>query len=124
MSEISDIQAKIDAVDAKLDKLKSASSQLWGYTANISPDMEGISGLHVAGTKYDKQKEKEVKDITDGRDKLLQYRDKAKSAVDDEISYLNKLRGNLVKELADAIAAETAREVARRERERALSRKK
>ena len=124
MSEISDIQAKIDAVDAKLDKLKSASSQLLGYTANISPDMEGISGLHVAGTKYDKQKEKEVEDITDGGDKLLQYRDKAKSTVDDEISYLNKLRGNLVKGLADAIAAETAREVARRERARALSRKK
>jgi len=33
--------------------------RLEGVSIDISPDMEGIADLHVAGTKYDKQKENE-----------------------------------------------------------------
>ena len=124
MSEVSAIQAKINEVDAKLSELSSASSQLGGVSINISPDMEGISGLHVAGTKYDKQKENEINNITEGRDELIQYRDRAKSAVDEEISYLNTMRSNLETDLANAKAAEAAREAVARERARARSRKK
>ena len=124
MSEVSDIQAKIDAVDAKLEDLRSASSKLEGVSIDISPDMEGISGFHVAGTKYDKQKENEINNITEGRDELIQYRDRAKSAVDEEISYLNTMRSNLETDLANAKAAEAAREAAARERARARKMKK
>ncbi len=113
MSEVSAIQAKINEVDAKLSELSSASSQLGGVSLNISPDMEGILGLHVAGTKYDKQKENESNNITEGRDELIQYRDRAKSAVDEEISYLNIMRSSLETDLANAKAAEAARKAAR-----------
>ena len=120
MSEVSDIQAKIDAVDAKLEDLRSASSKLEGVSIDISPDMEGIADLHVAGTKYDKQKENEVKNITEGKDELLQYRS---SAVDEEINYLNPMRSSLETDLANAKAAEAARKAAR-ERAKAQSNKK
>ena len=123
MSEVSDIQAKIDAVDAKLEDLRSASSKLEGVSIDISPDMEGIADLHVAGTKYDKQKENEVKNITEGKDELLQYRSSAKSAVDEESNYLNTMRSSLETDLANAKAAEAARKAAR-ERAKAQSNKK
>ncbi|KXT71151.1 hypothetical protein [Streptococcus cristatus] len=111
MSEIGVLQARIAEVDEKISALERAKASVSSVDINIDSQMPGIEGLHVAGSKYDEQRDKEVDTIDEGKNTLKKnYKDLTIQTLEGEIGTLRQMKANLHVQLTAAIAREQARQ--------------